>query len=643
MPDHDDGPRPSAEGDGSGGGGKGSATTGDGAYSAFLSYSHDSKEDVARPLVEGLKERGVSVWWDEEEVGIGDILRDKIKEGIGGARYGIVIVSPGYLESGWGQTELGDMFGKKLTILPILHGVGVEAAKKKLPAISESLMRSWDDSPESIMGEIARKIKAGSRAQDAASAPDHGDGGGHDQPVKALLSRDESEVLEFKPWLTSRQDGSPKPGKMSGIIARELCGFANSKGGDLLIGVINGGKVAGLAPGGGRLSRRQRNEMLAWMTDVIVDYLGVEHGGRFDCRIVEVDGRDVLHCAIAPSEGGPVILKKRLGGKHDFFVRVGSTCRALGSKDMLEYIKTGWPESDKAPESPKSAPRAAPRQDSPARATRDLLAERNLLDVDSLAFAKNEHFADLYGGSLSDAEKPAVLFTACPHDLVYRHDVASHEFRKWVKSNASVEVDGRPIPVLGAEASIDTRALRVVERRHGVSYRNVRLYREFQPNGFLEWGTSSLFFRRNNRENVGMHLCYMIGDFQAFLASARLFYKKIGLDAPFTVLLSIRNSRSLDLGNHGNEVCDYGWEDYRMHSPGPLYPTTTHNHIQLLHAFKSVREMTDEKIADLPRHMAKEICDKYGEAAPKCYAADGSFSWRLHDEASVRATWSDRL
>ena len=130
---------------------------------------------------------------------------------------------------------------------------------------------------------------------------------------------------------------------MEGKIAKELCSFVNTEGGDLLIGVGDGGDVEGLAPGGGRLLRKERDEMQAWLTNVIVDYFGAEHDGRFDRDIVEVDGLDVLHCAVAASKNGPVVLRKRLEGKHYFFVRAGSSCRALDMKRMPEYVKTRWP------------------------------------------------------------------------------------------------------------------------------------------------------------------------------------------------------------------------------------------------------------------------------------------------------------
>lgn len=120
-------------------------------------------------------------------------------------------------------------------------------------------------------------------------------------------------------------------------IARELCSFANSRGGDPLIGVGDDGGAEGLAPGGGRLPRRDRDGMLAWMANVVAEYIGAEHRACFEFEIVEVDNTDILRCSVAKSADEPVILRNRLEGKHDFFVRSGSTCRAL------DYMEKKWP------------------------------------------------------------------------------------------------------------------------------------------------------------------------------------------------------------------------------------------------------------------------------------------------------------
>ena len=144
------------------------------AIDVFLSYSHEVKDSVAKPLVRGLEQRGVTVWWDRTAMRISDNLQQEIRGGIARARHGVVIVSRGYLDSGWGKTELGAMFGRGMLIFPILYGVSAEDAQKGLPAIWGTLMRAWCDSPESIIDEIAAAVTGNRRGQDSqisANAP----------------------------------------------------------------------------------------------------------------------------------------------------------------------------------------------------------------------------------------------------------------------------------------------------------------------------------------------------------------------------------------------------------------------------------------------------------------------------------------
>ena len=206
--------------------------------------------------------------------------------------------------------------------------------------------------PDEAIGHYAKSLGLAAPAPEGAApdapgrpeaVPAAEPGDGREQLVKSLLSKDESDVLEFKSWLGMRRDDAQKRDRMSEKIARVVCAMVNTRGGDLLIGVDDDGNVEGLAPGGARLSRKERDETLTWMANVIVEYFGAEHDGHFDREVVGVDGFDILHCAVTASKNGPILLKKRLEGKHDFFMRAGSTCRPLGTKEALEYVKTKWP------------------------------------------------------------------------------------------------------------------------------------------------------------------------------------------------------------------------------------------------------------------------------------------------------------
>src|SRR5262249_3522295 len=71
-----------------------SATAVTGHYDLFLSHASEDKDTIARPLYEALTSRGVTVWFDEAVLQLGDSLRRKIDEGLRVSRFGLVILSP---------------------------------------------------------------------------------------------------------------------------------------------------------------------------------------------------------------------------------------------------------------------------------------------------------------------------------------------------------------------------------------------------------------------------------------------------------------------------------------------------------------------------------------------------------------------
>lgn len=75
--------------------------TDDAKYDVFISHASEDKDEVVRPLAHALKESGLSVWFDEFELRIGDSLRRKIDRGLANSRFGVIVLSRSFFEKGW--------------------------------------------------------------------------------------------------------------------------------------------------------------------------------------------------------------------------------------------------------------------------------------------------------------------------------------------------------------------------------------------------------------------------------------------------------------------------------------------------------------------------------------------------------------
>lgn len=295
------------------------------------------------------------------------------------------------------------------------------------------------------------------------------------------------------------------------------------------------------------------------------------------------------------------------------------TVREFGTsaKRVAEYIKG-------APPPPNSKP------GQPGRDVRQLLDDRRVQSEKSAGFAKNRHFGCLYVGGLIEIEKPVILFTACPHEPGEHGNVTATGFEEWARKIVHFDMRGRRITVRELYTERDMGSLTIIEKQpNEPPSQDIRSYHEFHDSGFFEHGTSFSYIIRNRHEEPSLHLCHLIGSLWSFLSHVRLFYRKIGMNGPFTVFLSVRNSSKLALGNYGDEMAN------RKRSPAQTLslghePRTRRQHIHLPHAFGSVREMTDPAIADAARGMALKICSAYGQDASKCYNSDdGEFAWNL--------------
>ncbi len=73
-------------------------------YDVFISHASEDKADLVRPLAQGLDEKGLSVWYDEFTLHLGDSLTESINKGLSKSSYGIVILSRNFFRKS-GQNE----------------------------------------------------------------------------------------------------------------------------------------------------------------------------------------------------------------------------------------------------------------------------------------------------------------------------------------------------------------------------------------------------------------------------------------------------------------------------------------------------------------------------------------------------------
>lgn len=111
-------------------------------HDVFISHASEDKDGFVRGLAEGLRERGVDVWYDEFELKVGDSLRRSIDKGLANSRFGIVVLSSAFFAKNWTEYELDGLVAKEnaagdKVILPIWHKVSKDEVMKQSPTLGD--------------------------------------------------------------------------------------------------------------------------------------------------------------------------------------------------------------------------------------------------------------------------------------------------------------------------------------------------------------------------------------------------------------------------------------------------------------------------------------------------------------------------
>ncbi len=125
------------------------------------------------------------------------------------------------------------------------------------------------------------------------------------EELRILIAQGEGRELEFK-------RGLPRPEK----IARTLCAFANTRGGLLLVGVLDRGQLFGEAKPQRTIKSLQNTAAQLSQPALLIDI-----------QLIELDGKTILACHVPLSPRRPHAVHAH-GQDPETVVRVGSSNRA---------------------------------------------------------------------------------------------------------------------------------------------------------------------------------------------------------------------------------------------------------------------------------------------------------------------------
>ncbi len=129
----------------------------------FISYAFEDLDTIVKPLAMQLAELGVSVWFDQYAIKVGDSLHRKIDEGIANSRFGIVVISDSFFEKYFTNYELSGLLQKEVkgtkVILPIWVGVDDAQVRSFSPPLADRCACKWEEGLATVIRKLVEVIK----------------------------------------------------------------------------------------------------------------------------------------------------------------------------------------------------------------------------------------------------------------------------------------------------------------------------------------------------------------------------------------------------------------------------------------------------------------------------------------------------
>lgn len=167
------------------------------------------------------------------------------------------------------------------------------------------------------------------------------------EPIAVVAARGESATLEFKSSARVNLRTGKRDDVIETVAAKTVAAFLNSRGGTLLLGVDDAGRLIGLGPDYTTLRHEDADRYELFLRDLWRVRLGANAAAlpRLDFAPAADGDGEVCRITVPPSPA-PVYLSGPKGkGGRELWVRAGNSTQRLEIDDAITYVSQRWPHT----------------------------------------------------------------------------------------------------------------------------------------------------------------------------------------------------------------------------------------------------------------------------------------------------------
>ena len=160
-----------------------------------------------------------------------------------------------------------------------------------------------------------------------------------DQSLRKVIAEGEHEGLEFKTSFRWDFHQNKVNKNLEKSVMKTIVAFLNSDGGELVIGVDDGGKVVGLESDFKSLPKTNADGFQNHFTNVFHTMVGPEFRQFIELSFYDIDNRSCCLVRVLPANR-PTYLK--LDNEEEFYIRTGNGTTGLKLSEAAAYADSHW-------------------------------------------------------------------------------------------------------------------------------------------------------------------------------------------------------------------------------------------------------------------------------------------------------------